>query len=90
MEKQPLEHHDSVTALLGAWGELLMHDLASTGNFEKKLCCRDDHQQPHAECYAKVGHGQCKDFMRSLPAVDLDDCTFGKHHYYGYSEHNLA
>lgn len=78
--------HESVTALLGAWGELLLHDLASTGNLKSQDCCSDEAAK-HGECYGKVGHGQCRDYMRTLPALESDECEFSKtERTFGYIE----
>ena len=77
LQTVPAAPHESVTALLGAWGELLLHDLASTGNLRSQDCCSDDGMS-HGECYGRVGHGQCREYMRTLPAVDMDDCGFGE------------
>ncbi|XP_050297990.1 uncharacterized protein LOC126737238 [Anthonomus grandis grandis] len=74
LQSIPSEVHDSVTSLLGAWSEVLLHDLAMTGNLKSEECCSDN--SSHPECYAKLGNGQCKDYMRTLPSVDLDQCSF--------------
>ncbi|XP_017785026.1 PREDICTED: uncharacterized protein LOC108568445 [Nicrophorus vespilloides] len=65
--------HDSITALLGAWSELLLHDLASTGNLRSGNCCG---QSPHPECLGKLNEKTCKEYMRSLPAIDKNLCAF--------------
>ncbi|CAH1129175.1 unnamed protein product [Ceutorhynchus assimilis] len=67
--------HESVTALLGAWSELLLHDLASTGNLKSQSCC-DDGKKNHGECYGKLPNGECREYMRTLPAVEMDNCDF--------------
>lgn len=77
LQNIPSKKHESVTALLGAWSELLLHDLASTGNLKSQDCCSEDARN-HGECYGRVGHGQCREYMRTLPAVDMDDCAFGR------------
>ncbi|EFA09156.2 hypothetical protein TcasGA2_TC005493 [Tribolium castaneum] len=74
LQTVPATPHESVTALLGAWSELLLHDLASTGNLKSQDCCSDGRK--HGECYGRVGHGQCREYMRTLPAIDMDDCDF--------------
>ncbi|CAH0563572.1 unnamed protein product [Brassicogethes aeneus] len=71
----PSRNHESVTALLGAWSELLLHDLASTGNLKSQDCCSDE-AKTHGECYGKLSNGQCREYMRTLPAVDSDSCKF--------------
>ncbi|KAB0798263.1 hypothetical protein PPYR_09256 [Photinus pyralis] len=76
MQKQAKGHHESVTALLAAWGELLLHDLASTGNLDRGVCCSNNINVKHGECYGDIGREQCMEFMRSLPAKDVDSCTF--------------
>lgn len=68
--------HESATALLGAWSELLLHDLASTGNLKNPDCCTSD--SDHDECYGHISSEECKDYMRSIPVLDEDSCTFGK------------
>lgn len=78
LQNIPAEKHESVTALLGAWSELLLHDLASTGNLKSQDCCSDDAKK-HAECFGKLGNGQCREYMRTLPAVDMDSCNFSKY-----------
>ncbi|KAL1488619.1 hypothetical protein ABEB36_014422 [Hypothenemus hampei] len=70
----PSHSHESVTALLGAWSELLLHDLAMTGNLKSYDCCSDNSNHP--ECYGRLGNGQCKDYMRTLPSMDIDHCNF--------------
>ncbi|XP_072395913.1 uncharacterized protein [Diabrotica undecimpunctata] len=76
LQSNPATKHESVTALLGAWTELLLHDLASTGNMKSQDCCSDNAKK-HGECYGKLGNGQCREYMRTLPAVDMDTCEFG-------------
>lgn len=71
------KHHESVTALLGAWSELLLHDMASTGNMRSYDCCEDNAN--HGECFGRLGNGECQEYMRSLPAVDVDDCKFSEY-----------
>ncbi|CAH1108455.1 unnamed protein product [Psylliodes chrysocephalus] len=75
LQNNPATKHESVTALLGAWTELLLHDLASTGNMKSQDCCSDNAKK-HGECYGKLGNGQCREYMRTLPAVDMDTCEF--------------
>lgn len=77
LQNVPASVHESVTSLLGAWSEVVLHDLAGTGNLKGQDCCSDEAYQ-HGECYGRLGHGQCKEYMRTLPAVDMDDCSFGK------------
>lgn len=74
--------HESTTALLGAWSELLLHDLASTGNLKNPDCCSTDVN--HQECYGRIGNDECKDYMRSIPAFDEDSCTFGDYSFLFY------
>ncbi|KAF5284358.1 hypothetical protein FQR65_LT13575 [Abscondita terminalis] len=74
MQKHEKGSHESVTALLGAWGELLLHDLASTGNLDRSICCTDEPVK-HGECYGEIGHGSCMEFMRSVPTQN-PECTF--------------
>ncbi|KAJ8969968.1 hypothetical protein NQ317_008531 [Molorchus minor] len=75
LQTNPATAHDSVTALLGAWSELLLHDLASTGNLRSQDCCSENAKN-NKECYGMVGNGQCLEYMRSLPSVDMDTCNF--------------
>ncbi|XP_028142829.2 uncharacterized protein LOC114336668 [Diabrotica virgifera virgifera] len=75
IQKETISKHDSVTALLGAWSELLLHDLASTGNVRSQYCCGNN-SQVHQECYGNIGEKNCKEYMRTLPAIDDDNCTF--------------
>ncbi|XP_074027554.1 uncharacterized protein isoform X2 [Leptinotarsa decemlineata] len=75
LQNNPATKHESVTALLGAWSELLLHDLANTGNLKSQDCCSENAKK-HGECYGKLGHGQCREYMRTLPAVDMDSCKF--------------
>nr|XP_022916804.1 uncharacterized protein LOC111426494 [Onthophagus taurus] len=63
------KQHESVTALLGAWSELLLHDLASTGNLRSIDCCSS---KKHEECFTMTG-SSCQEYVRSLPTID--DCT---------------
>ncbi|KAK4874855.1 hypothetical protein RN001_014215 [Aquatica leii] len=74
MQSDRKTSHESVTALLGAWGELLLHDLASTGNLDRGVCCTND-EVKHGECYGEIGHGICMEFMRSVPTQN-PDCSF--------------
>lgn len=83
LQSIPERDHESVTALLGAWGELLLHDLASTGNLRSQDCCSDEAKR-HGECYGKVGHGQCRDYMRTLPALQPEECEFSKYNKNNY------
>ncbi|KAJ8915169.1 hypothetical protein NQ315_000421 [Exocentrus adspersus] len=75
LQNNPGKPHDSVTALLGAWSELLLHDLASTGNLKSRDCCSEN-AKSNDECYGMLGNGQCVEYMRTLPAVDMDVCSF--------------
>lgn len=77
LQSIPVQSHESVTALLGAWSELLLHDLAMTGNLKSQDCCVDN--AGHPECYGKLGNGQCKEYMRTLPSMDMDQCSFSKY-----------
>lgn len=72
----PEKAHESVTALLGAWSELLLHDLASTGNLKSQKCCSQD--STHGECYGRIGSNHCLEYMRSIPTTENDECHFGK------------
>ncbi|XP_018331432.1 uncharacterized protein LOC108741220 [Agrilus planipennis] len=74
LKSKPIVPHESVTALVGAWSELLLHDLASIGNLRNQECCKS--KSIHPECYGWLGNGQCSEYMRSLPAMDMDDCEF--------------
>ncbi|ERL88558.1 hypothetical protein D910_05943 [Dendroctonus ponderosae] len=74
LQSIPVQSHESVTALLGAWSELLLHDLAMTGNLKSEDCCADN--EIHQECYGHLGNGQCKEYMRTLPSMDVDSCNF--------------
>ncbi|KAL1488622.1 hypothetical protein ABEB36_014425 [Hypothenemus hampei] len=69
----PAKNHESVTALLGAWSELLLHDMVGTGNLKSQNCCTG---KAHIECYGKLTDGKCKEYMRSLPAVEANQCHF--------------
>ncbi|XP_066250383.1 uncharacterized protein [Euwallacea similis] len=71
----PARNHESVTALFGAWGELLLHDLASTGGLKTQSCC-EVQEKAHGECYGELSDGTCMEYMRSLPAMDTDSCKF--------------
>ncbi|XP_060522685.1 uncharacterized protein LOC132699805 [Cylas formicarius] len=73
LQNIPAQPHDSVTALLGAWSELLLHDLAMTGNLKARDCCGDSADR-HPECYSELGNGQCKEYMRTLPSIDAEQC----------------
>ncbi|XP_066153356.1 uncharacterized protein [Euwallacea fornicatus] len=75
LQSIPAQSHESVTSLLGAWSELLLHDLAMTGNLKNQDCCSDN-APAHPECYAKLGNGECKEYMRTLPSMDVDQCSF--------------
>lgn len=75
----PPKKHESITSLLGAWSELILHDLASTGNLKSQDCCSEDGVINHSECYGRLGNGQCRDYMRTLPAVANRNCPFGKY-----------
>ncbi|CAH1116127.1 unnamed protein product [Phaedon cochleariae] len=75
LQAAPAPAHESVTALAGAWSELLLHDLAGTGNLRSLDCCGEGAKR-HAECMGKLGGGQCKEYMRTLPALDEEDCKF--------------
>lgn len=77
LQNNPASQHESVTALLGAWSELLLNDLSNTGNLKSQDCCSENARN-NEECYGMVGHGQCREYMRTLPAVDMDVCSFGK------------
>lgn len=77
LQSIPARNHESVTALLGSWAELLLHDLASTGGLKTHNCCKSQ-TKVHGECYGKLGNGKCLEYMRSLPAVDTGSCNFGK------------
>lgn len=79
LHEQPSVQHESVTALLGAWSEFILHDLASTGNMRSLDCCAS--KTNLGECLGDIGGGVCKEYMRSLPAVDMDDCLFGNNKY---------
>lgn len=73
----PERKHESVTALVGAWSELLLNDLVSVGSMPPVDCCSESAEQ-HPECYGRLGNGQCKVYMRSLPTSDPESCNFGK------------
>ncbi|VEN54788.1 unnamed protein product, partial [Callosobruchus maculatus] len=75
LQAVPPNNHRYVTSLLGAWSELVLHDLAGTGNLDGRNCCSDEGAR-HEECYGRLGRGQCRQYMRTLPAVDMDDCSF--------------
>ncbi|XP_030764452.1 uncharacterized protein LOC115888753 [Sitophilus oryzae] len=75
LQSIPPKSHEYVTSLLGAWSELLLHDLAMTGNLRSQDCCSDSDKK-HPECYSKLGDGQCKEYMRTLPSIDVDQCKF--------------
>ncbi|KAJ8944427.1 hypothetical protein NQ318_002123 [Aromia moschata] len=75
LQNDPPKNHESVTALLGAWSELLLHDLAGTGNLNTKGCCSEE-TKDDVECYGMVGRGQCKEYMRTLPSMDMHACEF--------------
>lgn len=75
LQSIPARNHESVTALLGSWAELLLHDLASTGGLKTHNCCKSQ-TKVHGECYGKLGNGKCLEYMRSLPAVDTGSCNF--------------
>ncbi|XP_050297989.1 peroxidasin homolog isoform X2 [Anthonomus grandis grandis] len=75
LQNIPSKSHESVTALLGAWSELLLHDLASTGNLKSLDCCKRDRKN-HGECFGDLGDGECREYMRTLPSVDVDACEF--------------
>ncbi|KAF5280247.1 hypothetical protein FQA39_LY18070 [Lamprigera yunnana] len=74
MQNHQKGNHESVTALLGAWGELLLHDLASTGNLDRGICCNKANLK-HGECYGEIANGVCMEFMRSVP-TKFADCPF--------------
>ncbi|KAL3272932.1 hypothetical protein HHI36_014391 [Cryptolaemus montrouzieri] len=71
-----IQNHESVTALLGAWGELLLHDLAGTGNLKVAHCCGKSNLEDHPECYGRIGVDQCREYMRTLPTMEMDECSF--------------
>ncbi|XP_076275092.1 uncharacterized protein LOC143206037 [Rhynchophorus ferrugineus] len=75
LQSIPPKSHEYVTSLLGAWAELLLHDLAMTGSLKNQDCCSDSSKR-HPECYGQLGDGQCKEYMRTLPSIDLDQCKF--------------
>ncbi|XP_048519800.1 uncharacterized protein LOC109542192 [Dendroctonus ponderosae] len=75
LQQVPSRKHESVTALLGAWSELLYHDLVSTANFKNHQCCKGD-AITHGECYRLQKDNRCWEYMRSLPAVELDSCEY--------------
>ncbi|KAF7278210.1 hypothetical protein GWI33_008704 [Rhynchophorus ferrugineus] len=75
LQRIPARTHDSVTALLGAWGELLLHDLASTGNLKGRDCCKDKGKR-NQECYPLIQNGNCIEYMRTLPSMDKENCQF--------------
>ncbi|XP_030764451.1 uncharacterized protein LOC115888752 [Sitophilus oryzae] len=75
IQKIPAKAHDSLTALLGAWSELLLHDLASTGNLKSKDCCKGT-ARFNQECYPLVQKGSCKEYLRTLPSMDMEKCNF--------------
>lgn len=77
IQNSQIQNHESVTALLGAWGEFLLHDLAGTGNLKVYQCCGQNVDE-HSECYGKISSEQCKEYMRTLPSMEMDECNFGE------------
>lgn len=75
IQNTQIENHESVTALLGAWGEFLLHDLAGTGNLKVSRCC-DKSKDQHPECYGKISAEQCREYMRTLPTLEMENCNF--------------
>lgn len=73
-QQEPQHDHESVTALLGAWSEFLLHDLASTGNLKSLDCCENNAQ--HAECFGRLGNDDCMEYMRTLPSIPKEQCVF--------------
>ncbi|CAH1185902.1 unnamed protein product [Phyllotreta striolata] len=74
-QEHPAGNHESVTALLGSWGEFLLNDLVSTGNMKSRNCCGEK-RGAHRECYVKFDGEKCLEYMRTLPAVDDTTCVF--------------
>ncbi|KAK9883031.1 hypothetical protein WA026_001241 [Henosepilachna vigintioctopunctata] len=70
-----IQNHESVTALLGAWGELLLHDMAGTGNLKAASCC-EKISENHAECFGRIDSENCREYMRTLPTMEMDECSF--------------
>lgn len=77
LQQVPSRKHESVTALLGAWSELLYHDLVRPANFKNRQCCKRD-AITHQECYRLQKDDRCWEYMRSLPAIEVDSCEFSK------------
>ncbi|XP_068084351.1 uncharacterized protein [Anabrus simplex] len=63
--------HEHVTSLVGIWGEMLLHDIASTLNPDTVQCCN----RAHPECTPLLDQGVCRELMRSLPSI-TEDCHF--------------
>ncbi|XP_057660218.1 uncharacterized protein LOC130896263 [Diorhabda carinulata] len=75
LRKNPKNKHESVTALLAAWSELLLHDLTSTGTLKNPHCC--DKNKKHDECYnSYLNEEDCLEYMRTLPSIDIKHCKF--------------